>query len=133
MATKKMDLWKLVQEAGIPDELTVDPIEVLYCNRMEGPLFDEQDEKERDKYGKAYDKRLSKLEVTLSDEQKKLFFKVDSALADISSVQAFSSYKHGFRDGVILMFNTLLNASMKDTINKAIEGELKDKVVSLAK
>ncbi len=133
MGTRKMDLWKLVQEAGIPDELSVDPMVILCSNRMEGPLFDEQDEKERDEYGKAYDKKLSKLEATMSDEQKKLFFKADSALSSIFSVEVYSTYKHGFRDGVILMFNTLLKASMKDTVNKVIEGELKDKVVSLAK
>ncbi len=134
MAVKKIDLWNKVKVTEIPDELTVDPLEVLFEDRLQKAyLFDDQDEREHDECYKVYDEKFSELKATLSVEQMELFCDVDRALSNQFSVEVFAGYKHGFRDGVLLMFRTILRASLDDGHGKDALGEITDKVLNLAK
>lgn len=134
MAMRKIDIWKLVSEAEIPDELTVDPMEVLCWDRHDSPgLFDEQDKKQHDEYFKLYGETRLKLNAALNEEQRDLYDKASEEFAAGIGVELFSSYKFGFRDGVLLMFNTLLRAGLKDGHEKGELSELEDTVLRLAK
>lgn len=133
MAMRKIDIWKKVKETEIPDKLTVDPLDVLYFDRQELiELFDEQDASEHGKWSEIWEASRSKLDATLNEEQKYLY---DMAWCDfnhIIGVENMSAYKSGFRDGVLLMFRTILRASL-DGHGKDLMSEITDRVLNPAK
>ncbi len=137
MATRKIELWKMVEEAAekLPDKLIVDPLDIVYFDRLESyGMFNEMDQRRYDDFYKVYEELSSKLDASLNDEQKSLLINVLDALSDKESVELYSAYKFGYRDGKFveleMMWGPLIQYCKEC---KQLESELKKIKGSMSK